>query len=219
MAQGETIWGLSSIDIALGSAVFSFVSICIAARLAWVTKFSPPKLVGTFPHIIVWTFFDQRDQKPNGQFLVPFFWLSNIGARPMLVEDLRITFRPKDTESFLLYPTHSVPAEAIESPNIFSEYGLLHAGMAPFCGFAVPTSETWKCYYAFAISPKQRKPLIGLVQITVEVKRLGTRHFRRVLHDTFVFNQPSFSWERWAGVGGPSAEYYYSSGLHERKSR
>ena len=212
----NTVFGLTSVHISLVSVAVSFLSFCVASYLAWRTRFSPPKLVGTFPYAILWTFFEKTDEKPNGFFLIPFFWLSNTGACSMLIVGMRLVVSPSEGKSFILLPIHSVPIEAIESPNTFSKYELLRTGDAPFGGFSISNSEKWTNNHVFYLSPVQRASLTGPVQLSVEVKRLGARRFKRVLCQEIIFNHTSFDWRTWAGVGGPSAAYYYSNALRQQ---
>ena len=214
----ETILGLSSADVSLGSLFLSVVSACITVLLAWETRFRPPKLVGTFPYIIIWTFFAQQDGKPSEWQLVPSFWFSNVGARPMLVEDLRLVICLASGSSFLLYPTHTIPSEAINSPNTFSDYAVLSAGLAPFGGFAIGPSERWTSFFSFTLSQKEHALLNGSVKVSVEVKIVGEKRYRPLLSDVFMFDHSSFDWLSWAGVGGPEASYFYSSALGGRKN-
>lgn len=216
MGTSETILGITSVHISLVSAAVSFLSLCVAFYLAWRTKFSPPRLVGTFPYAVLWTFYEKTDGKLSGYFLVPSFWLSNIGARSILVADLRLVVFPPDGKPFTLFPIHSVPAQAIESPNTFSEYELLRIGDAPFGGFSISNSEKWISHHAFSLSPEQRVSLKGQVKFTVEVKRVGAKRFEQALCQEISFDHSSFDWLSWAGVGGPSANYYYSNELRQR---
>jgi hypothetical protein len=213
MDMNNTVFGLTSVHISLISVAISFFSFGMASYLAWRTKFSPPKLVGTFPYAILWTFSEKADEKHNEFFLIPFFWLSNTGAKPMLVAGMRLVVSPSEEKSFTLLPIHSVPAEAIESPNTFSDFKLLKFGDAPFGGFYISSSEKWTNNLVFSLSHEQRAYLKGSVQFSVEVKRVGACRFKKVLHQEITFDHPSFDWFTWAGVGGPSAAYYYSNAL------
>lgn len=210
--QPDSVLAMSTADVSL---VVSVVSVCITALLAWATKFRPPKLVGTFPYIVIWTFFSQ-DGKPREWQLVPSFWVSNVGARPMLVGDLRLVFSPASGGSFSLYPTHTIPLEAINSPNTFSDYAVLSGGLAPFSGFAIGSSERWASFFSFSLSQQERVRLNTSVKVSVEVKIVGEKRYRQLLCDVFMFDHSSFNWLSWAGVGGPEASYFYSNALGAR---
>jgi len=134
----------------------------------------------------------------------------------MLVADLRLIVSPPSGKPFTLFPIHSVPADAIESPNNFSDYELLRIGDAPFGGFSISNSEKWTNHHAFSLSPEQRASLKGKVKLTIEVKRVGARSFEKALYQEIGFDFSSFDWLNWAGIGGPSANYYYSNELRQR---
>jgi len=134
----------------------------------------------------------------------------------MLVADLRLVVSPPNGGPFTLFPIHSVPAEAIESPNTFSEYELLRIGDAPFGGFSILNSEKWTNHHAFYLSAEQRASLKGQVKLTVEIRRVGAKRFEKALCQEIGFDSSSFDWLTWAGVGGPSANYYYSNELRQR---
>ena len=210
MFLGSPHLTIDSVNVALGSAAISLVSLGVAAVLAWKTKLSPASLVGTMPYAIVWTFFEQTTGKPSGYFLVPTFWLSNAGARAALVEDMRLLVRVPNGKPLMLYPVHSVPLEAIESPMTFKEKELLRAGLAPFFGFSVPSGERWVNNYVFPLNEASRAALTGETRITVELKAVAQKRFKPVLEQRIAFGKSSFDWLQWAGVGGPSASYYYS---------
>lgn len=134
----------------------------------------------------------------------------------MLVAGLRLVVSPPGGRPFTLFPIHSVPAEAIESPNTFSNHELLRIGDAPFGGFSISNSERWTNHHVFSLSPEQRASLKGHVKLAVEVKRVGAKRFEQVLSQEIGFDHSAFDWLAWAGVGGPSANYYYSSELHQK---
>lgn len=134
----------------------------------------------------------------------------------MLVAGVRLVISPPEGKPFTLFPIHSVPAEAIERPNTFSDYELLRIGDAPFGGFSISNSERWTNHHAFSLSPEQRASLKGKVKLAVEVKRVGTKGFKQVLSQEIGFDHSAFDWLTWAGVGGPSANYYYSNELRQQ---
>lgn len=206
----ETILGLSSFHLALGGAIVSILSFLVALRLAWMNKFSPPRLVGVFPYVVLYTF-KKPDDKPSDYFLVPSFWLTNTGARSMLVEEVRLVVAASASTTLTLYPMHTVPLEAIDAPNTFSDYELLRLGKAPFSGFSVSPAERWVNNLAFALSPEERAALHEESLVSVEIRPVGGKRFKRVLRQQVGFGHSEFRWLDWVGIGGPSADYFYAN--------
>lgn len=211
----ETVLGLTSIHIALGGAVVSVLSFLVAVRLAWLNKFSPPRLIGVFPFVVLYTFSKPGDSGPDDSqsdfFLVPSFWLTNTGARSMLVEDVRLVIAAAASTTLTLYPTHTIPLTAIDAPNTFNDYELLRVGMAPFSGFSVAPAEKWVNNLAFALTSAERKTLHKQALVTVEVRPVGRKQFKRVTQQCVAFGHGEFSWLQWMGIGGPSADYFYAT--------
>ncbi len=198
--------------VSLVSVLIAFCSFMVTAYLAWITKIGPPKFVGSFPYVIIWSFDGGDKNKVGDEFIVPYLWLSNIGARNFLVEEIRLSFyKLNGNKLFDIAPEHSVPMEAIDSPNLFSEFELIRVGQAPFSGFSVPSYEQWKNNYAFIINPEDRAKLAGNIRIDIEVKKLGKNKFKSVLSETINFdiNNKKVDWMRWLGEGGPESTYFY----------
>jgi len=106
---------------------------------------------------------------------------------------------------------HTVPLEAIDAPNAFEEYDLLHLGKAPFSGFSVTPGERWINNLVFPLSPEERQSLRQEATVSVEVRPIGSKCFKRVLKQQVSFDHSAFSWLDWVGAGGPSAEYFYAN--------
>jgi len=214
----ERILGLSSVDIAFFGALISVCSLLVTVRLSWKTKFAPAKLIGALPYVMVWNFFRQKDGELDESYLLPRFWLTNIGANPMLVADMRVAINPPDTPRFNLYPVHSIDAEAIESPQTFNKHEHLRDGKAPFGGFSVSPAAQWSNEYAFLISTKQLQSIRkkGAVKFSVEIRPVGKSRYQTVLQQYIQFENSTFDWMEWAGGGGPIMSYYYSEELRER---
>ena len=205
----ETVFGFSSIDISLVGLAISLFSLLVASYLAWKTKFSPPKLVGSVPYVVIWKFETNNEKNPEDIYIVPFVWLSNIGARPMLIEDIRLSIHFNDETKYFLDPIHSVPITAIEQPNIFSDFELIRLGEAPFCGLSIANSEQWKNTYAFSISSKKKALLKGNLKLVLEMSELGSSKFKSVISENINFDNREFDWAVWADLDGPGSEYYY----------
>lgn len=201
----------TSTDIAIASAALSICSFLLALRLAWATKFSPPRLVGVASCLIAYTF-KGKTETTIERFIVPIVWFTNTGARPMLVQEIKLTISVQRGESIELRPLHSVPLEAITSANTFSEYEQLRLGLSPFGGFAVLPGERWSNCFAFPISEAQFNQLQGMSTVSFSVKPVAKSRFSHVLEQRFIFAEKKFSWLNWVGTEDPSVQYFYATG-------
>lgn len=199
---------ITSTEIALLGAFVSLCSLAISARLAWLTKFSPPRLLGTANCLVLYTFTNDLEGTAD-RYLAPMIWVTNTGAKPMLVQDIRLIIHPDIGKPITLHPTHSVPPEAITSVNTFQDYEQVRLGLSPFGGFAVLHGERWESSYAFALAAVDFDKLRGSGLISFEVKRIRSPKYEQVLSRRFSFVSHEFSWLKWAGIGGPSVDYFY----------
>jgi len=211
MESTATALELSSIDISLISATVSIFSLFVASYLAWKTKFSPPKLVGSFPYVIIWSFDGGDKYKVGDEYLIPYIWVSNVGATPILIDEIRLTIHPNGGKRITLYPIHSVPIAAIERPNSYSDFEEIRIGEAPFMGFPISNGEQWKNVNAFHISTEDRALLKGHVKLVFEVRELNSKRYKPVITENIDFvseEDEPVNWLRFFGEGGPMARYY-----------
>jgi len=186
-----------TVEVALPVAAFavSVLSLYVSGRVAWHNFFRPAKVVGAFPHLVVWTLSSYKGDRPTGdiasRYITPSFWLSNTGAREALIEDIRLSFEPQGGPTFFAYPVSKVPIEAVESPSLFHEYDRIGLG-GPFSGFCLSHDEVWKCCYAFATRMENYERLRGNVSTDVQLCYGRKRHWATVLSEQLDFgNHPT----------------------------
>lgn len=206
MVETEAFFGVSSIHLSIIGVLISLCSLLVASFLAWRTKFSPPKLVGSFSYLVIWRFGKNNKERSEDIYVVPFIWLSNIGAKPILIGDIRMKLITAEENEIILSPNHTVPMEAIEKPNTISDFELIRLGEAPFSGFSIAYSEQWKNNNAFQITPEMRALLKGNVEVVLEICKLGTSKFKPAVSENIDFDHKGFEW---ASLGEPEADYYY----------
>ena len=160
--------------------------------------------------LVLYTFKNDREISAD-RYLAPMLWVTNTGARPMLVEDVRLTIHPDNGQRIELHPFHSIPSEAINSVSTFADYEQVRLGLSPFGGFAVLPGERWASNYAFVLTATEFEQLRGDGLVSFEIKRIRSRKFESVLSRRFSFVNHEFSWLKWAGVGGPSVDYFYAT--------
>ncbi len=181
-----------SAEVALPIAAFavSLLSLYVSGRVAWHNHFRPAKVVGAFPHLVIWTLSSYKGDRPTGdvasRYITPSFWLSNTGAREALIEDLRLMFQPKDQEPFFAYPISKVPIEAIESPTLFNQYDRIGHG-GPFSGFALSRSDVWQCCFAFATKMTNYERLKDHVRADIQLCYGRSRRWKTVISEHLEF--------------------------------
>ena len=200
---------LSATDIALGGAALSICSFLLAARLAWTTRFSPPKLVGFVSCLALYTF-KSLSGKNTDRHLVPLLWITNTGAKPMLIQAIKLTILLQTGKEVALQPLHTVPMEAIDSPHTFTDFDALHIGQSPFSGIAVLSGEKWSSNLAFEVSADQYQQLKGNAKVIFSIQKLGSNRFTRAFQQQVVLDRLEFNWLKWADAGGPDVEYFYA---------
>lgn len=192
----------------IGSAIVSVLSLLIAARLAWVTKLGPPRLVGVASCLLLYTN-EAQDGKSIARVLVPRLWLANMGARPMLVTHLRLSIKLGHGRLVELIPDHSIPMEAVDEANTFGEVERVQTGLAPFGGFAVLPGERWVNNYAFQLSADDFESLKGYGTVSFAVCAIGAKRFKTILRQQFDFRDKSQNWLNWVGLPDTGLMYFY----------
>ncbi len=180
----------AEVALPVAALAVSVLSLYVSGRVAWHNSFRPAKIVGAFPHLVVWTLSSYKGDRPTGdiasRYITPSFWLSNTGAREALIEDIRLSFEPSVGADFFAYPVSKVPIEAVESPTLFHEYDRLGLG-GPFNGFCLTRDEVWICCFAFATKMQNYERLKDSVRTDVQVCYGRKRRWVTVLSDRLEF--------------------------------
>ena len=169
----------------------SMLSLAISSLVAWHLHFKPAKIVGSMSYLKVWEFVVDSNGNVGNQKATPAFWIANVGARPILIEDIRLLFEKENGGSILAYPVNYVPLEAIEETENFNEYRRLSLG-GPFKGFALSPQEKWISSYNYQISKENFNDLKGEVKIKIQIKAGGNEKWKTVLEDLLLFGLGSF---------------------------
>ena len=162
------------------AAVIALVSLYVSLRVAWDTRFKPPVVVAFFPAITSWKFHREGDQA-NEALLVPNISLTNIGARPAIIEDIRLEFTVAGGQPFWATPDLSVPENAVEQPGEFLTESTNADGFSrmvlgkSFCGLVLKAGDVTSLNYHFSGSAAGRPALRGLVTVSLQVWLRGSR--------------------------------------------
>jgi len=166
--------------------IIALFALCVSLGSAWYAHFKPAEIIANLPYIQFWAFSSKKDGNVTDRKITPALWLANIGARPILIEDIRIIFRIPGREEILSYPVNSVPEEAVTSPSEFHDYGRLTLG-GPFRGFQLTSEKDWFSSYNFSIRREKYESLKGDVNVIVQIKSSKDRNWKTIHSDVFEF--------------------------------
>lgn len=176
--------------IALLAIIISIISLYVSANVAWESHFKPAELKCNFPHMVFWTLSRYKNNQPTSEVasrhIAPSLWIGNLGAKSIVVADLRLLFTADGIEIFPAYPMNHIPHEAIESPSIFKEYSLLNLG-GPFLGFSISKAGSWTSSYSFSMKKEYYEKLKGDVVVEVQVAESLDKGWKTIHKDVFRF--------------------------------
>ena len=198
------------------SLTFAGSALILSGWIAWYVHFKPANVVGSISYGILWQFSSNSDGKITSQVFAPSFWLSNVGARPILIDDIRLRFKTGKDEEIYAYPTESIPLKAIEKSSQFAEYGLLHLG-GPFRGFSLTHSEVWTSSYSYSIPKDFYTKLIGSVNIFIEIKAQGKDKWIKRIEDTLEFGDSPIHLQPFPKSAGVKIISIYTNRWKDRK--
>jgi hypothetical protein len=96
------------------SLCIAIVSLCSSVFFAWYYNFRPAKVVGSISYLTIWCFSDGQGQFTSRK-LTPSFWLENVGACPVIIEDVRLRFKTEKGLEFVAYPNSTISFETTEN--------------------------------------------------------------------------------------------------------
>ena len=105
------------------SLVVSFISLYVAARVAWETTFAPPKLVSVLTQIYVLGKFGNEERSVVMRAILPSLQIRNIGAKIVLIENVRLAIQPSENQS---EPIYSYPESKISIDKILNDRNQYH---------------------------------------------------------------------------------------------
>ena len=196
--------------------ILAFAALLVSIIVPWFTYFRPGQVTGSISHVVLWRFSSSNDGKVTDKKLTPSFWLGNVGARPIIIEDVRLIFRDTSGTECKAYPVNSVPIEAINLPSEFNDYGKLSLG-GPFQGFSLGPSEEWQSSYNYNLPEECYQNLKGPCDIFVEVKSKGENIWEMVVKDKLILGKNGLSFGKM--IGAQEARPLYTEKWEKRKAR
>ncbi|MEW8232528.1 MAG: hypothetical protein AB2745_19560 [Candidatus Thiodiazotropha endolucinida] len=176
-------------EVELIAIFFSLLSLYVSVRVAWDTRFKPASLSVVMPHFVFWQFSSYKGQSPTGEVVsrkhTPALCIRNFGAKPEIIEDIRITFKNNGNE-VISYPVSVVSIDIIEAPSKNRGNRELGEG-APFLGISLAANEEWKNTYAYSMKVADYEILVGDVEVYVEVRTRNKKKWKSIYSDTYSF--------------------------------
>jgi len=173
------------------SATIALSSFCVWASVAWKTTFRPARLVGLLSSLAIF-----RLQQPGSGVLsdvvfVPLIWIRNLGARPAVVEDVRLTFTGAGGLRMYSYPGYTLTREDALKKDLdrtLDGKREIFPGGDLFSGFSLSADEYWLKSYAFIFRDLgDLEKLIDTFEIKVEIRMQGETGWRQVFSDSIDF--------------------------------
>ena len=171
------------------SLFISCGALLVAFAALYFNKLQPGRPVGGISYAMIWRFSNLPDFTETDFTFSPALWITNVGARPLVIINLRLRLKPEKSSEFISYPATSIPEEALSNSGEFSDYGRLTTG-SPFRALALAPEQLWAPCYKFGIPKERRDNLVGPVTIQVELKT--NDGWKTVCTDTLQFGSDPF---------------------------
>lgn len=75
--------------------IVSAVALLVSGVSLYFSKFQPGKLTGSFSYLVLWRLSSNKDGRVTDFKATPAFWLANVGVRPLIIEDIRLSLAPE----------------------------------------------------------------------------------------------------------------------------
>jgi|RhiMetdeSRZDD1v2_1073273.scaffolds.fasta_scaffold67936_3 hypothetical protein len=196
--------------------IISTIALIVSLGSAWFTVFRPARIIGDLSYITLWRLSSNNDGVVTDTAVAPAFWLRNIGARSIIISDLRLVFMPTDGSRYEAYPGSSLPQEAIDGASEFHDYGRLSTG-SPFRSFSLVASEQWTSSYRFGVSQEALQQLMGRVRVALEVNSGNGTSWASVFEDSLDFGTKPFHLQPM--IGGAQSIPVYTQRWQARRSQ
>jgi hypothetical protein len=173
----------------VSALLVSYVALLVSFATLYFNTLRPGRAAGGISYAMIWRFSNLPDGTETDFTFSPSIWITNVGARPLVIVNLRLRLRPRKSSEFKAYPATSIPEEALSNSGEFSSYGRLTTG-SPFRALALGPQQLWAPCYKFAIPKDRRDELVGPVTIQIELKT--NDKWKTVCTDTLQFGSHPF---------------------------
>jgi hypothetical protein len=159
------------------SATIALSSLCVWASVAWKTTFRPAQLVGLLSSLAIFRLQQLGSGPLSDVVFVPLIWIRNLGARPAVVEDVRLRFTGEGGRRIYSYPGYTLTKEDAlkkELDRTLDGKREIFPGGDLFSGFSLSADEYWIKSYAFIFRDLgDLETLVNTFEIKVEIRMQG----------------------------------------------
>ena len=107
------------------------MALLVSFATLYFTKLQPGRPVGGISYAMIWRFSNLPDFTETDFTFSPVLWITNVGARPLVIVNLRLRLKPEKSSEFKSFPATSIPEEGLSNSGEFSDHGRLTTG-SPF---------------------------------------------------------------------------------------
>ena len=177
------------------STCIAIVSLLCSGFFAWYSNFKPAKVIGSISYFSIWCFSINSDGQITARYLTPAFWIENVGACPIIIEDIRLKFKTEKGLECVAYPNTLLATESIENLNNYSVKGGL------FQSFILGNSQKWVSTYEYTLQDNFYENLTGTVEVFIEILDKKRQRWKMVIYDILEFGSKPLHLRMPSGCG------------------
>ena len=196
------------------SLLVSFLSLYVAGRVAWNAQFRPAKVVGVLKMLYIFCIKSKKTNVATDWLFVPHFWVRNVGARTLVIEDLRLRFAMPDGAEIYAKAESEVDVADLESASGETSVDQDNEPMFPistfFGGFSLAAGEVWSRQIGFKFYGDDRgceQKLIGTIPVSLEGYFQTKKAWRPLLSCNMDFSLTPHHLLPWSG--SKHSSYYF----------
>ncbi len=154
------------VNIPMIALIISLFALGISFLQLYFNFLKSGKIIASFEKIQIYVMCSNNDGKVTSRVFIPIFTLFNIGARPLLLVDIRLKLINSKIER-PFYLSTEIPSESIYSPS-FHDYGRLHSGYE-FKPFMLNRKSMWENNFSLGILLTESNELKNDIEFQLDV--------------------------------------------------
>jgi hypothetical protein len=101
----HVIWGDEGDMKSDAALLLSVAALLVSFAALYFNKLQPGRPVGGISYVMIWRFSNLPDGTETDFTSSPVLWIINVGARPLVIVNLRLRLTPEKSDDFYAYPT------------------------------------------------------------------------------------------------------------------